>query len=245
MKTSQIFLAFLLAAAFSIVTSGCEQLNPCVNPSNTNEEQTLSVNDFSAIHLKGSGEVFLTYGDTESVVVKAPQEVLDRLDVSVNSGILLLDVDGCFSGNFDLEYYVTIAQPVKELSVSGSGDIFGQNEIEAATDLTLDISGSGLMSLEVAATNISSRISGSGELSLIGIATSHDARISGSGDLYAFDLKTIDNDIQVSGSGDAEIFSEGGTLDVKISGAGTVYYKGTPASINTQVTGSGDLIDAN
>lgn len=245
MKTSQIFFLFLLTIAFTIVSSGCEQLTPCVNPSNTTQEQTLAMTDFSGLHLKGTGEVYLTYGETESVVVNAPQEVLDRLDVSVNSGLLVLDVDGCFIGNYTLEYYVTVAQPLKEISVSGSGDIYGQNELIAASELDLDISGSGLMSLELDATQIDSRISGSGELSLLGTATAHDVQISGSGDLYAFDLKTVDHNIQVSGSGDAEVFVDGGDLDVKISGSGTVYYKGTPGSVNTQISGSGDLIDAN
>jgi hypothetical protein len=47
----------------------------------------------------------------------------------------------------------------------------------------------------------------------------------------------------VNGSGDITV-KVVGTLDARISGSGDVRYKGTPAEIKKQVSGSGDISPA-
>jgi len=245
MQRIQMFFLLLATSFLLSVMTSCDQAGLCKSASGPTETLDLDLASFDGLHLKGTGTVHLTYGTTQSVSVEGPQSVLNALDVQVSSGLLVLDIDGCFRNSFDLDYYVTIVEPLTEISVSGSGEVIGDTQIPAADALVLDISGSGEITLDTEATDISSRISGSGDLDLSGTARNHSIDISGSGKSKAFDLICIDHDVKVSGSGEAEVFCDNGQLTVNISGAGSVYYKGYPASVDTRITGSGSLKDVN
>ena len=245
MQRIQIFFLLLATSILLSVMTSCDQAGLCKSANGPTETLDLDLATVDGLHLKGNGTVHLSYGTTQSVSVQAPQPVLDALDIQASSGLLVLDIDGCFRNSFTLDYYVTIVEPLTEISVSGSGEVIGDTQMPAADALTLDISGSGEITLDTEATDISSRISGSGDLKLSGTAQSHSLNISGSGESQAFQLICVDHTIKVSGSGEAELFCDNGQLTVDISGAGSVYYKGDPASVDTRITGSGSLKDAN
>jgi hypothetical protein len=66
-------------------------------------------------------------------------------------------------------------------------------------------------------------------------------KISGSGDVKAFGFDAKKADITISGSGNVEV-NVAESLEVVISGSGNILYKGSPAVINSQISGSGKLI---
>ena len=67
-----------------------------------------------------------------------------------------------------------------------------------------------------------------------------DLRISGSGDVKAANLKTQKAICNVSGSGNISCNVKE-TLEAYVSGSGDIRYSGSPASVKTRVTGSGDI----
>ena len=244
MKLHTFLFATIFAAALAILSSGCSDIGICVNGQGPLTDSTLSVASFSGIHISDNANVYLRQGPVQEVTVTTQENILEDIDIEVINDILLIKLDGCHY-SYDLDVFVTLAQPLSEISVSGSGDLIGDTLIQAAQNLTLDISGSGEISLETTATDIESEISGSGGLNLSGTAVNHNLKISGSGDLSSYDLVCDNHDLGVSGAGTGEVYVNGGTLDVRISGSGKVYYKGSPSSINTQITGSGSLVDDN
>ncbi|GAB4412448.1 MAG: head GIN domain-containing protein [Bacteroidia bacterium] len=235
-------LLFLGLLAFAQM--GCNDLGVCLNGRGPITEQTLDLAAFRGIHLTQNANVYLAQGDSQQVVVKAQENVLEKLDFTVVNEILVIDLEGCFY-SYDLDVYVTLDQPVSEIQVSGSGDVIGKDTLAAAADLVLNVSGSGEISLDVDATAIRSDISGSGAINIGGTATSHAIKLSSSGQIGAYDLVATDHTVNISGSGKSYIYLEGGSLDVKITGSGSVYYRGTPGSVSTTITGSGKLVDDN
>lgn len=267
MKKSFFLLSIISALTISLFQTSCTTEGICRNGNGLVESDTLNLAPFTAIKLATDATVHVVQGSTQEVVVKGDQNVLDALDVRVESDGLILDVDGCFF-NYDLDIFITVptTQPQRIITVSGSGELLvqdslllvpdfkasvsgsGELDLRAANVLStvdLSISGSGKMMMDYTSTYTETSISGSGSLKLTGSSQDHNCRISGSGDVFAYGLGTINTDITVSGSGDAEVTVDGGRLEATISGSGNVSYKGSPASINTSISGSGDLEDAN
>ena len=137
-----------------------------------------------------------------------------------------------------MKIYVT-APELREIDVTGSGSITSQSRLVYNNRLTIDITGSGDVRLDVDAPEIHAEATGSGNTSLSGQTRSFRAAINGSGELRCFNLLSENTDIEISGSGSAEVYASK-RLDIEINGAGSVLYKGNP-SVNQDVAGSGDI----
>ncbi|MFH1853074.1 MAG: head GIN domain-containing protein [Candidatus Neomarinimicrobiota bacterium] len=196
------------------------------------------VSGFNKVSLGGSGTVYLTQGNTESLTVEAHADVLPYIETVVQGNTLSLGMKRGYhswGSTGPIRYHLTI-KDVKRLSISGSGDI-SSDKIKSE-NLSLHISGSGDITLkEVNSDIISAQISGSGGCALGGSAVQQEIHISGSGEYKAPDLKCERVDVSISGSGDVKVWAEE-ELDVSISGSGDVGYFGRPA-VYSHSSGSG------
>ena len=84
------------------------------------------------------------------------------------------------------------------------------------------------------------RLPGSGVLTVRGTAQRLDAALAGSGQLLLGELVAQKVKAVVSGSGELEVHATR-VLDATVSGSGTIAYRGDPASVKQQVTGSGAI----
>jgi hypothetical protein len=240
------FLAF--AMGISLLTPACfididddDNFFGCVNGNGPIVSVDLDMPTIDGVHLAMSGQVFITQGSEQSIRIEAKQNIIDELELNVNNGLWVIDTDRCVRDVDDFKVFITMAD-INELSLSGSGDIVGENFFEV-NDIILRIVGSGDMDLGLNADDIEADITGSGNMILEGSGDSLDTRISGSGDVRAFNLEVNRAKFDITGSGDGEItvFDE---LDVRISGSGDVKYKGNP-EVDVVITGSGRVVDAN
>ncbi|HVW13778.1 MAG TPA: head GIN domain-containing protein [Mucilaginibacter sp.] len=201
---------------------------------------------FTAIDVGGPYDVQLTQGNTESVKVQAPDEVMDHIITEVVNGTLKIynkHDDGfhwndLFGHHRKVLVYVT-AKTVNSIVVSGSGDVAFRDGIHS-DKMTLRVSGSGDVNgrLEVKALEVG--ISGSGDVNISGHAETSAVRVSGSGDYKAHNLITSNTDVHVSGSGDASIYASN-KVDASVSGSGDIRYAGNPKSVYKSKSGSGDI----
>jgi len=218
----------------TLFTCGC--IGPyldCITGSGNVVSEEFTVDEFHSVGFGCSGNLYITQDATQSLRIEAEDNVLEALTVKVENGRLTISSDRCFRNTKPVNIYVSMEE-VRNLSLSGSGNIIGQSELNADT-LKLSISGSGSSDLTLNVEELNTVISGSGESKLKGTAKSHNIRISGSGDIMAFDLSTERTDITISGSGDAEVDASQ-ELDVSISGSGNVYYTGN-AAVSLTVSG--------
>ncbi len=195
------------------------------------------VSSFTGVSLGISGDLYLTQGSPQKVVVQAENN-LDEIETEVRDGVLRIKTDNWNSKIKGARIWITMPE-VEALNVSGSGDIMAETPINA-DELELKVSGSGTIDVpELKADEIGAAISGSGDMKLAGTADEMELRISGSGSVYAGGLKVDECGIKISGSGSCKI-DVTGELDASISGSGKVTYYSNP-QIDARVSGSGKV----
>lgn len=198
--------------------------------------ETRDVEPFDSVKMSGSGNLYITQGESTGLRVEAKQRVLDNLLTHVEGGVLVIKKKTGWSGRGKVNAYVTMIE-VKRLALAGSIKLIGQTPV-ASESLTLKVAGSGQIDLDVDVQKLSTSISGSGEANLRGRAAAHDFKASGSGELDGFELETEKTKIVLNGSGRAEV-SVSQEMDVKISGSGKVFLKGEGKIGDLKISGSG------
>ncbi len=244
MKQQVQLLMFL--SVLALFTSSCDFNYLCEEATGDYAEKIVSLGEITDITLTIGATVHVKQGSSEGVIIKGKEDAIGNLDLDVVSNLWKIDfIDGRCMRNHDLVIEITV-QDLNSLKISGSGDIFANSDtFQLDDELSLNISGSGNIHLLANAPSLESKISGSGDIILEGHAPASEINITGSGKVRAYDLQTTDSKITVTGSGDAHVWVDGGALDVRITGSGTVYYKGLPGSVVVDITGSGELVDAN
>jgi hypothetical protein len=223
--------------------AGCTQFAPCIDGSGDVVFETRMIEPFHSVDLATVGTVYLTQGAPVSIQIEAEDNILPLLQTKVTDGVLTIDHNGqCFRNTQPIIIRLTTDEEVRRVSVSGSGNVIGENEIRSE-NLETGVSGSGSIDLRVNVTDLASNIAGSGSTVLQGKAINHTAAVEGSGKVAAFDLETGRSKVTIEGSGTAEVFATE-VLDMTISGSGTVTYRGTPAYLTQKVTGSGEVVHA-
>ena len=200
---------------------------------------------FRAVSVEGPFDVYITQGNTESVKVEAPADVIGRILTEVKDGVLRVYSKrenwhwGNWWGNHKkMAVYVT-AKDLNAIHLSGSGDVFFKQGI-TTNSLKLSIVGSGDVTGSVNVKILESSISGSGDMRLSGRADNSTVRVVGSGDFRARDLVTVNTAVHISGSGDASI-NASNKIDASVSGSGDIHYTGTAKNVSSSKSGSGDI----
>ena len=177
------------------------------------------VASFTSVDLAGSNNVVIHVGEKQSVVVKADDNLLDRVTTDVRSGELVIgNTPGGFTTRTPMS--VEIAVPTLDaLTLTGSGNIV--------------VDGIDAQSLTVT-------VPGSGTLTGSGTATRLDVTIGGSGVVQFTRLVANGARAVVSGSGTIFVTATG-SLDASVSGSGAIFYAGNPPEVTKSVTGSGAI----
>ena len=197
---------------------------------------------FSSVEVSGSMDVHIVQGSSESVKVKAPQKIRDRIITEVKGGVLKIYIKSdnwnwSFGGD-DIEIFVT-AKSLSAISLSGSGDIDFDGGLKS-NSLSLRISGSGDISGKIDVTNLECSISGSGDMELSGRAQNSTVRVTGSGDFTGTHLATANTVVKVVGSGDARV-NASQKVQASVTGSGDVMYTGGAKDVSASTSGSGDV----
>jgi hypothetical protein len=204
------------------------------------EERTVS--SFKDLQVSSTANVYLTQGDLKPVKIEGDENLLpyvevyedgDRLVIKNRDGYNLDMNDG------SIKIYVTAPQ-FHHISVSGAGDINGENKITSTDEIEMNLSGAGNIKMNVDAPKVSADISGVGSIYLNGQSKDVDLGISGAGSAHCYDLMAENTSVTISGVGSAEVFASI-KLDAQVSGAGSVDYKGNATQVNQHVSGVGSV----
>ena len=201
------------------------------------EEREIS--GVKGVELSFAGDLRITQGDEEKLVITADDNVMPLITTEVRNGIL--DIGSKSSIGFQpmskLQYDLTVRE-LDSLKLSGAGNAT-MDGLETG-DLTLAVSGAGNLSLQdVDADRIQASMSGLGNMELSGKAARQDVKLSGAGNYSGGDLETGAADVTISGLGSATVWATE-TLDASISGAGSIEYYGDP-QVTKQVSGLGNV----
>jgi hypothetical protein len=220
----------------------------------------LGSNPPKILQMKNPGELYITKGESNSVIITADENLLDILSPVVEGDKITFQSRSSYSTNNKITYRMTVTSLPDNIELSGSGTI----NIDTLKTPTFNckISGNGSMFIkncevdkhEVTmsgsghynVSNIQAKdsnvvISGSGDMVLNGgVIGQQQVSLTGSTNYDARNVKSKDANVNAMGSGDVKVQMDG-NLSVKISGSAVCTYSGNPATISKNITGSGSL----
>jgi hypothetical protein len=200
------------------------------------------MDDFHSVVMNTVGDIMITQRSSSKCVVTVDDNVAQYMETTVSNGQLMITAqDGVSLRDFDLTVNLNM-NDIEILAINGVATIIGQNQFHA-DEIGLVVNGVGVMDLDLNAGVVNSSGDGVSNMILSGTADRHNHTFSSVTRLDAFDLDTDTTVIIISGDANAEV-SVSSLLDVTITGNGRIYYKGNP-TINTTITGTGQVIDAN
>ena len=179
-----------------------------------------NVENFYNVSVSGSTNVFITYGSSFDVKVKAYENIISILETNVQNGTLLIGLKKNVR-NDNSEVYITMPA-LSSVITNGSGNIITKGSFLGMDYFTATTAGSGLINIEK------------------GSAKNYKISIAGSGDVKSFGFVTEQATVTISGSGNAEL-SVAQKLKATLNGSGNAYYKGSPV-VEATTTGSGKVI---
>jgi len=231
-----LILVIVGIVAFVIIEAGIVQY---ISGSGDVSLKVLDVENFDKLDISVPAKVYITQSKDYSVILEAEDNLLPYIYAKVERNTLNIKRKNLiwFRNTEPINIYISMPE-VKEIEVSTSGNVIGENTI-SGEDLSLQISGTGTINMDVKVQDLSTFISGTGDVELEGEAKNHKIKISGVGDVNCFNLDSEDVFVVISGAGDVDVdVSE--LLDVTISGTGSVGYEGDPR-IKRQISGFGSI----
>ena len=235
----------LLIASLMILLSSChffggERVSGDGNITTTDRQ----VGSFNSVELSGSLNVHLKQEAANGVRVEADANLMPFIEVFTEGNTLVVREKRGYNLRPSKEIIVYATAPTyKHLRVSGSGNIFSDNEISSNDLLDLGVSGSGGAMVQLNTSSLNVKVSGSGSVTLKGQTRDMALSISGSGSVNAFDVTSENVTVGVSGSGNANV-NANKKLEARVSGSGNVSYKGNP-SVDKSTSGSGEVTKVN
>lgn len=235
-KVVKIVLIIAVISVLAIFAASCKWTIGLVRGSGDIETEERDVSDFHKVHLSGVGNLIITQGDEESLIIEADDNIIPLIKTDVFRHRLTIGFKRGY--NFipiaKIKYHLTVID-LDEISLSGAGDIdcddFNTDRLE------FDISGVGDIDFNINAERVESTSSGAGDITLSGKVDSQEIDISGVGKYDAEELESRECSISLSGAGSATVnVSE--ELDVSISGVGNVNYTGSP-HVEQDISGLG------
>jgi len=239
MKRLVAMVVVCAALAVPGVASAEYEPGPRINASPFLGSESRVVPPFTAIVVEGSGEVALSQGLVQRVVVETNSNVLPVVKTEVVGGVLHLGFKDRVSVSGLTALRFTITSPsIQGIEVAGSGSVRTVTPLTGG-QLSLAIGGSGSITATVNADAVRTDTNGSGDVLLDGTARDLAASINGSGSIRARALALRTATVSINGSGDADVTASD-TLAVKISGSGSVTYGGG-ARVTLSASGSGGV----
>ena len=234
-----VCVALLASAANSFAYGSFENGDGWITGSGISRTEDRHVPSFTAIEVEGSGNVILSQGPVQSVVVTADENVLPVVKTEVVGNVLHIGFqpDTHVHSATRLEFRISVPE-VTGIAISGSGDVQATGPLHSPA-LLLDISGSGSIDAALDAGDVQASIGGSGDIAVKGRADRIVATINGSGSLRARDLASSSANLRINGSGDAAVNATD-IIAITLSGSGNVQYGGG-AKATIRSSGSGTI----
>jgi hypothetical protein len=215
-------------------------------------KKTFELPEFKSIYVNSNYTVLLKQSNKQEVIAEALPDIMELTTVVVDNGVLMVNVErkpdnpnkSVWAKIDDIKLkptmklYVSV-KSINELQVNGAGKIISENSL-ASDYLTLSVSGTGGMDLDIKGNTLKADISGAGTIALKGYASSAQINNSGSGTINAFTCELESAKVKVSGSGSVEI-NVTATLEAQILGSGTIKHKGNTKNVTKKVYGSGSV----
>lgn len=225
------------AALFSLILAlaiGCDAMHG----SGRVIREVREMGYFNQVSFSGIGQLIVTQGDRESVVIEAEDNLIADLRTEIANERLVIGFQAAPPIPTRPIVVTLSLKDLISLELAGVGSI--QADRLQAEDLKLEVSGTG--TLEIAALNadrLTVSGSGAGDIEVSGEVSTQQVALSGAGQYKASDLKSQMATIDIGGIGNAIVWATQ-YLAVNLSGVGSVAYYGSPRVVQ-EISGIGSI----
>lgn len=210
--------------------------------------ETRDIKDITRLVLRDYGQLFLNQGETESLRIEAPSDLLSLVRTEIKGNELILDIQG---GWFDktwraitstiegkpLKYYVTV-KTLEGIYVTGAGRV--KMQALKSEHLSVILKGAGeVMLSQIDVARLDADLPGAGVISIAGKATFQQVRLLGAGSYDAPRLESVEAEVLLKGVGKATIWVKE-KLEARVDGVGSIEYYGDPVA-RKSVSGLGQI----
>lgn len=193
------------------------------------------------LRVNGVFDLILNQSDQESLSFNGSSELAEKLKITQEGDVLILEMEEFHSGIFDrkdLQVNLSISN-LEELKFDGVGNI------RTTGEFTVDeviVSGSGVGNLELGfqAKKLDVNLNMVGKMELKGSSDQVFLKNEGIGNLDASQLTAQDMELHSSGIGKVDVNCVG-NLSLQVDGIGKVKYSGNPKLIKKEINGIGKV----
>lgn len=203
----------------------------------TSEERKIA--NVDGVVMSFVGDLRITQGDEEKLVITADDNVLPLITTEVRDGVLTIGSKSSvgLQATTKLQYDLTV-RDLNSLRLTGAGN--ASVDGLKTDDLRLAITGAGNLSVQnLDASSLDVALNGLGSMEVSGDVARQEVSMTGAGSYSAGDLRSGAADVLIAGLGSATVWAVE-TLDATISGAGNIDYYGDPV-VTQEVTGLGNI----
>lgn len=198
---------------------------------------------YDKINVSNQYNVELYNGKEGHIKVEAEENLLEYIETYVKDGTLYIETKNRVRIIPSIRKKILVKVPVEDIdnvSLLGSGNIYSTGIINCTT-MSMGISGSGHIQLELSSSTVIADISGSGNITLDGQSSNLEVEITGSGYINSTKLEAHKVRAKITGSGSIKlrVLHE---LNAEITGSGSISYIGEPAILSKEITGSGKIL---
>ena len=218
---------------FSMVSflSSCED-----DDTNTDDNNPyyVELSNYDELEIRGSSQVSicntcdfdLNYiGDQDDYENLSASVTDNRLTINGSNGQIIL-------GNPNLRY----------IELKGSSSLSGDTIIHPSHTLEIHASGNSSASLLVLMDDVSIFTTGTANIVLSGVSSNLHFETNGSSTINSLGIDANNAFASLSGSGLIELHTSD-SLYARVNGSGTIHYSGNPIVVDSEVTGSGAIIE--
>lgn len=229
----QQLLVVLALALFSCQSSDQQTQN------RFSEERELE--GVTKLRINGVFNLILNQSDQESLSFDGSSELAEKLKITQEGDLLILEMEEFHSGFFDrkdLTVNLSISN-LEKLEFEGVGNIRTTGEF-AVDKVSVKGSGVGNLELEFQAKMLDVNLDMVGKMELKGSADQVFLKNEGIGNLDASQLIAQDMELHSSGIGKVDVNCVG-DLSLQVDGIGKVKYSGNPNVIKKEINGIGKV----
>jgi Putative auto-transporter adhesin, head GIN domain len=202
--------------------------------------QARTVSNFTGVDVSGAIDLYLKQDSGFAIKVETDDNLQQYIIVREEKGVLYIHQQDNTSLDATGKIKVYVSAPLfKSMQASGACNIVSENMLSSNEAVSIDLSGSSDVQLELKTPKVSAGLSGACTLSLKGEAKELSVDGSGSSNVKCFNLMTEQTKIDISGACDAEVFASV-KLDIQTSGSSDVKYKGN-AAVSQDISGAGSV----
>lgn len=229
-------LPFIL---LTFIITSCHYINrEKIRGNGSIKTESRTTGNFNGVDVSGSFDVYVKQDSAYSVKVEADENLQNYILISTDGDALVIEPKDGYNLSGHIKIYVS-APNYKTLEASGSCSIIGENKLNSAEEIEIDLSGSSDINVELKAPKVDAGTSGAGTITLKGETKDFRVHGSGSSTIHCADLMAENVDVSISGAGNAQVYASV-KLDVGVSGAGDVRYRGN-ATVSKSISGAGSV----